>query len=160
MDLQDINLTWIGDAEKEWIDSNSIKTENSPDSNSKELNLNVSIVRKKIGFDKLLEKFIALLGIHLATKPDSWERNILIVFLALIVCPIQLKIFKNNETKRVFDLIKSEYGDHYIMKKDIAKDKTLTKIVEKLERSGMIEREKNRYYFNVTVLKSVNIFKS
>ena len=159
--FNDIEISWISENEPDWIKEVGInQIGNVVTKDSTGLNLNVSIIRKKISFDKLIDKFLALMGVSIATT-TQWERIILGVLLAYVICPIHIKFFKNNDTKKVFELIESDFGDNYIDKVKLLEtnDESLINIVNKLKRENMIEEEEGRYYFNEIVLKSFNIGK-
>lgn len=159
--MKDFELSWETGNEPDWIkEISNIDNETIRDGNISNLNLNISIVRRKVKFSKLIDKFLALIGLS-AVVTTQWEKVTLGVFLAYILCPIQIRLFKNNDTKKVFDLVESELGDNFIDKNKLEElnDDKLLKIVAKLKREGFLEEEDNRYYFNQIVLKSFNIGK-
>lgn len=158
-EFKNIEIQWDVANEPKWIiESAESIVATKPEEKSLGLNLNVALIRRRISFEKLIDKFLAVLGLSMATTTE-WQRIVVGVFLALIICPIHIKIFENNNTKKVFDLIENDLGDNYIDKSKLGdlNDNELTEIVKKMKREGMLEEEGERYYFKEIVLKNFNI---
>ena len=165
MKLKNYSIEWESSDSDDYTfieNSNIIKNDNL---DLDRQNLNILIVRRKISLDKLATDLVAALGV-VASSPDKlWIKMTMALFVVCSISPFNVKIFKESGIDDVFNIISSDFGDHYLDEKDLnslyTKKPELESIVDFLIRKEIINKpEDGKLFFKGNILKNVSIYEN